>query len=38
VTKRTKGDSENIYFNRRIETSQSAAKFRREADDALVPF
>ena len=38
VTKKTKGDSENIYFNRRIESSQSAAKFRREADDALVPF
>jgi hypothetical protein len=38
VTKRTKGDSENIYFNRRIETGQSEAKFRREADDVLVPF
>jgi hypothetical protein len=38
VTKRTKGDSENIYFNRRMELSQSAGKFRREADDALVPF
>ncbi len=38
VTKRTKGDSENIFFNRRIETSPGAGKFRQEAGDALVPF
>jgi hypothetical protein len=38
VTKRTKGDSENIYFNRRIETAGGANRYQREAGDALVPF
>jgi len=38
VTKKTRGDNENIYFNRRIETAASAKRFQREAGDALVPF
>jgi hypothetical protein len=38
VTKKTRGDNENIYFNRRIETAASANRFQREAGDALVPF
>jgi hypothetical protein len=38
VTKRTKGDNENIYFNRRIEIAAGANGYEREAGDALVPF
>jgi hypothetical protein len=38
VTKKTKGDNENIFFNRRIETSRTSGNFRQEAGDALVPF
>ncbi|HWR54408.1 MAG TPA: DUF669 domain-containing protein [Bryobacteraceae bacterium] len=38
VTKKTRGDNENIYFNRRIETAASANRFQREAGDALVRF
>ena len=38
VTKKTKGDNENIYFNRRIETAASANRYQREAGDALIPF
>jgi hypothetical protein len=38
VTKRTKGDNENIFFNRRIEVSRATDQFRQEAGDALVPF
>jgi len=38
VTKKTKGDNENIYFNRRIETTAGANRYQREAGDALVPF
>jgi hypothetical protein len=38
VTKKMKGDNENIYFNRRIETSASTNRYQREAGDALVPF
>lgn len=38
VTKRTKGDNENIFFNRRIDTSREPGKFRQDAGDALVPF
>jgi hypothetical protein len=38
VTKKTKGDNENIYFNRRIETTGSSNRYQREAGDALVPF
>lgn len=38
ITKKTKGDNENIYFNRRIETAASANRYQREAGDALVPF
>ena len=38
VTKKTKGDNENIYFNRRIETAGGANRYQREAEDALVPF
>jgi len=38
VTKRTKGDNENIYFNRRIDNDRAPGNFREEAGDALVPF
>jgi hypothetical protein len=38
VTKKRRGDNENIYFNRRIETAASANRFQREVGDALVPF
>ena len=38
VTKKTKGDNENIFFNHRIETGRTAGNFRQEAGDALVPF
>lgn len=38
VTKRTKGDNENIFFNRRIEMARREDNFRQEAGDALVPF
>jgi len=34
ISKRTKGDSENIYFNRRIVVEDLAP----EADDSLAPF
>ncbi|HWR49698.1 MAG TPA: DUF669 domain-containing protein [Bryobacteraceae bacterium] len=38
VTKKTKNDNENIYFDRRISGDRTAATFRREAGDALVAF
>jgi len=38
VTKKTKGDNENIFFNRRSENDRVPGKFRQEAGDALVPF
>jgi hypothetical protein len=39
VTKKTRGENENIFFNRRIETTARTPKtFRQEAGDALVPF
>jgi len=38
VTKKTKGDNENIFFNRRIENDRTPGNFRQEAGDALVPF
>jgi len=38
VTKKTKGDNENIFFNRRIETDRTPGKFRQEAGDALARF
>jgi len=38
VTKKTKGDNENIFFNHRIENDRAPGKFRQEAGDALVPF
>jgi hypothetical protein len=38
VTKKTKGDNENIFFNRRIETGRTSGDFRKDAGDALVPF
>ena len=38
VTKKTKGDNENIYFNRRIETAAGTNRYQREAGDALIPF
>ena len=38
ITKKTKGDNENIYFNRRIETAAGTNRYQREAGDALIPF
>ena len=38
VTKKTKGDNENIFFNRPIDTNREPGKFRQDAGDALVPF
>ena len=38
VTKKTKGDNENIFFNRRIDNDRAPGRFRRDAGDALVPF
>ena len=38
VTKKTKGDNDNIFFNRRIETGRASGDFRKDAGDALVPF
>ena len=38
VTKRTKGENENIYFNSRIANDRTPSKFREQAGDALVPF
>lgn len=38
VTKKTKGDNENIYFNSRIVNDRTPSKFRQDAGDALVPF
>ena len=38
VTKKTKGDNENIFFNRRIDNDRAPSKFHQEAGDALVPF
>jgi hypothetical protein len=38
VTKRTKGDNENIYFNRRIDTTSGTSGYAQEAGDAIVPF
>lgn len=39
VTKKTKGENESVFFNRRIQTaSPTGSDFRREASDALVPF
>ena len=38
VTKKTKGDNENIFFNRRIDNDRAPGSFRQEAGDALVPF
>jgi hypothetical protein len=35
ITKRTKGENENIYFNRRIEGDRRG---RHDVGDALVPF
>src|SRR5579884_318833 len=32
-TKKTKGDNENIFFNRRIETGRTTGNFRQEAGD-----
>ena len=38
VTKKTKGDNENIFFNRRTDNDRAPGSFRQEAGDALVPF
>jgi hypothetical protein len=38
VTKKTKGDNANIFFNRRIDNERAPGKFRQEAGGALVAF
>ena len=38
VTKKTKGDNENIFFNRRVDNDRAPGRFRQEAGDALVAF
>ena len=38
VTKKTRGENENIYFNRLIDTAVGAGGYQREAGDALIPF
>ena len=38
VTKKTRGENENIYFNRRIDTAVGTGGYQREAGDALIPF
>ncbi len=38
VTKKTKGNNKNIYFNRRIETAASTNRHQREPGDPFVPF
>ena len=38
VTKRTKGENENIFFNQRISGGNRGNQFREEASDSLVPF
>ena len=38
VTKKTKGDNENIYFNSRIVNDRTPSKFRQEAGAALGRF
>lgn len=37
ITKRTKGDNENVYFNRRI-TREDEGSYQDAARDALTPF
>ena len=38
ITKRTKGENENIYFNRRIVTEDAGQEYDAAAEDALNPF
>ena len=38
VTKRTKDDYENVYFNRRIVIEDGGDEFDATADEALTPF
>ena len=38
ITKRTKDESENVYFNRRIVTEDEGQGYDATAQDALNPF
>lgn len=38
ITKRTRGEHENVYFNRRLETVAASSRYQQEAGDALIPF
>ena len=38
VTKKTKGDNENVFFNRRITTEPAMKPVKGLAGDAIVPF
>jgi len=38
VTKRTRGENENVYFNRRIVLEDSGDEYDTAAKDALAPF
>ena len=38
ITKRTRGEHENVYFNRRLETVSATSQYQQEAGDALLPF
>jgi hypothetical protein len=38
ITKKTKGDYENIYFSRRLEMTVASMQYQEEDGDALIPF
>ena len=38
ITKRTKGENENVYFNRRIEVADGGGSYDEAAQEALLPF
>ena len=38
ITKKTKGDYENIFFSRRLEFAVASKQYPEEVGDALIPF
>jgi len=38
ITKRTRGENENVYFNRRIEVADGGGTYDEAAEEALLPF
>ena len=38
ITKRTRGESENVYFNQRIEVAGDGGTYDEAAEEALLPF